>query len=94
MVEVTSAARGAREFRLYRDDEHYTTQTEASLAGLGIPVPERTYTVTVELTEEELNSRADSIRLADLAHPISIAESCIAKLNDAASAVRSELKGL
>lgn len=93
VVEVTSTARGAREFRLYRDDEHYTTQTEASLVGLGIPVPERTYTVTIELTEAELHDRADSIRLADLPDP-SLPESCIGKLNDAARAVRSELKGL
>jgi hypothetical protein len=93
-VEVTSTARGAREFRLYRDDDHYTTgHTEASLAALGIEVPERTFRVTVELTEEELLNRADAIRLADLPDP-SVPESCIGKLNDAARAVLSELKGL
>jgi hypothetical protein len=93
VVETTSAARGAREFRLYLPDETYTTHTESSLVGLGIPIPERTFTVTVELTEAELHSRADSISLADLANP-SLSESCIGKLNDAARVVRSELKGL
>ena len=94
VVETTSAIRGPREFRLYRDDDHYTTgHTEASLAALGIDVPERTFRVTVELTEAELDNRADSIPLADLSRP-SLPESCVGKLNDAARAVRSELRGL
>jgi hypothetical protein len=59
LVEDTPEGARQRTFRLYGPTGMYRSYTEYELLNWEVKIPERTYTVTVELTETELRLRAD-----------------------------------